>query len=243
MQSSSNQKIYIVLPAYNAERTLTKVVGAIPAKYRGHLLLVDDASKDNTAAVARGLGIEVIEHQTNLGYGANQKTCYRIALERNADIIVMLHPDGQYNPAELERLIAPISGGDENAVYGSRMMRLQDAYRGGMPVWKIIVNTVLTKLANVLTGKHLSEWHCGYRAYRAGTLRQVNFHAFSQNFSFDTQMTLALLHAGITPKEVAISTHYGEDSSSISFRSSVNYGIQFLMLVARFAVSKRHKRR
>lgn len=231
-------RVVVVMPAYNAARTVADTLAAIPAGAADHVILVDDASRDDTAAVARSLGLEVIEHARNLGYGGNQQTCYRAALEAEADIVVMLHPDNQYDPARLPALVAPIRAGQADVVLGSRMMDRAGALAGGMPRWKWLANQALTGIENRVLGLRLAEYHSGYRAYSRRVLETIPFERNSPGFVFDTEFLVQAVHFGFRIGEVPVPTHYGEESSSISFRNSVVYGSASLGTLVKYLLHR-----
>jgi len=221
--NKKKQKVIVVMPAYNAALTLHKTYQAIPEGCCDSILLVDDHSQDSTVEVARNLNLHVIEHPENRGYGANQKTCYTHALEMGADIVVMLHPDYQYDPRIIPDLVAPIREGEADVVLASRM--LGDPLKGGMPIYKFIFNKFLTFVENVALGTHFTEFHTGYRAFSHKALQSVNFMANSDNFVFDNQIIVQCLDKGLKFKEIPVSTRYAEDSSSVGFAVSVRYGL------------------
>ena len=220
----NNKKIVVVLPAYNAARTLEKTYHEIPFNIVDEVVLVDDASPDDTVSVAAKLGIRhIIRHEKNKGYGGNQKSCYDKALELGADIVIMLHPDYQYTP----KLIAAMSSIIANEVYpvvlGSRILG-QGALKGGMPLYKYIFNRMLTLIQNVLMNQKLSEYHTGYRAFSKGVLQKINYHLNSDDFVFDNQMLAQIFYAGFDIAEVTCPTKYFEEASSINFSRSMTYG-------------------
>lgn len=225
------------MPAYNAEKTLKDVLRSIPPNFT-NLLLVDDVSKDNTVSLSKELGIRTIVHKVNKGYGGNQKTCYEEALKDGADIVVMLHPDGQYDPGYIPKLIEPIVDGSSEAVFGSRMATLGGARYGGMPVWKRIANKFLSTSANFLTDSNFTEWHCGFRAYSKKCLESVDFKLNSNGYDFDIDMTLRLLKKNVKIVEIPIPTHYDNDASSINFYSSTIYGLRFLRRIIEYKLGK-----
>ena len=219
------QKVVVVLPAYNAEKTLKKTVEEIPVPPVDEILLVDDASDDNTIEKAKELGLKhIISHKKNKGYGANQKSCYQKALDMDADIIIMLHPDYQYTP----RLISPmshiISAGIYPVVMGSRILG-KGAIRGGMPVYKYYANRLLTFFQNLIMNQKLSEYHSGYRAFHRNVLENINLQANSDDFVFDNQMLAQILIRDYEIAEITCPTRYDKTSSSISFLRSLRYGV------------------
>src|SRR5229473_323867 len=217
----------IVLPAYRAAKTLVEVVGDIPAGHADRILLVDDASKDATVSVATALRLDVIRHQRNLGYGGNQKTCYRHALAMGADVVVMLHPDGQYDPAIIPNLCRVIEAGEADIVLGSRWLGLDPA-KAGMPWWKRLGNRFLTSAENRVLGLNLSEYHTGYRAYSRRFLEAIPFLENSNDFVFDTQVLIQAATFGFKIGEVPAIGKYHADASSVSFRTSTVYGLKTL---------------
>lgn len=232
------KKILVILPAYNAAITLARTVGKIPKSLDAKLLLVDDASSDNTLEVARNLGIETIAHQRNLGYGGNQKTCYQEALRHKADIVVMLHPDDQYDPRMIEGLILPIRLGICDMMLGNRIRSRKETLDGGMPMVKYLANRILTIIENVVLGQNLGELHSGYRAYSRDVLKTVNFISFSDGFVFDSEfMAAAALH-GFKIGDVPVPTIYRDDSSQISLRESARYALQTISVLAKFLLQK-----
>jgi len=222
-----NPKVVIVLPAYNAARTLMRTIGEIPEELRNHLILVDDASTDNTFELAKQAGLLTYRHERNSGYGANQKTCYREALKLGADITVMLHPDHQYDAKVIPQLIEPIKRGEADAVFGSRMLG-RNPMKGGMPKWKYIANVFLTALANIIFGRYLTEIHSGFRAYSSKYLNTVRFEENSDNFVFDTEIITQGMACNLNFEEVPIETRYFKEASSINFRRSVVYGMSII---------------
>jgi glycosyltransferase involved in cell wall biosynthesis len=214
----------VVLPAYRAEKTLKQTYEQIPLDVVDHVLLVDDASTDSTVALARQLGIRTFCHQQNLGYGANQKTCYREALALGSDIVVMLHPDYQYDPRLVTAMAAMVASGVYDAVLGSRILG-NSALLGGMPLYKYFSNRVLTFLQNCLCGAKLSEYHSGYRAFSRDVLERLPLLGNSDDFLFDNQMIAQLLAFKFRIGEISCPTKYMPEASSISFRRSVTYGL------------------
>ena len=227
----------IVLPAYRAAKTLVEVVGDIPAGHADRILLVDDASADATVSVATALSLDVIRHKENLGYGGNQKTCYRQALEMGADVVVMLHPDGQYDPAIIPNLCRVIEDGEADIVLGSRWLGLDPA-KAGMPWWKRLGNRFLTGVENRVLGLHLSEYHTGYRAYSRRFLEAIPFLENSNDFVFDTQVLIQAATFGFKIGEVPAIGKYHEDASSVSFQTSTVYGLKTLAALVRYVVHR-----
>jgi len=232
-------KVIVVLPARNAAKTLKKTVDDIPKELIDDIILVDDASKDETVEYARRLGIKTFVHKRNLGYGANQKTCYEEALNLGADIVVMVHPDYQYNPKLIGELIEPIKKGKADAVFGSRMMR-GGALGGGMPRWKYNANILLTALENVVLGIYLSEYHSGFRAYSRKALESVHFKFNSNGFVFDTEIIVQLICNGFKIDEIPIQTRYFEGASTIKFWPCILYGLGILKSLFKYILHSRH---
>lgn len=218
------KKITVVMPAYNAAKTLHQTYHDLPKQLIDTVILVDDASSDETAAIARSLGLVVLVHEKNLGYGGNQKTCYRAALEDGADIIIMVHPDHQYDPAFIPEMIKLMIDRDALAVFGSRMINWRSALAGGMPLWKFIFNILLTKYGNILLGTELSEFHSGFRAYDRRIFEKIKIDRNSNDFIFDTQIIIQLSEKNIPIIEIPITTRYFKEASQIKFWPSVKYG-------------------
>lgn len=216
------KKIIVVLPAFNAARTLRRTVAEIPGCV-DHVVLVDDTSTDGTVALAHELGLEVLVHQRNRGYGGNQKSCYRKALDRGADVVVMLHPDYQYSPALITALSSMVASGVYDLALGSRLLG-RGALRGGMPRYKYIANRALTGFQNAFTGAGLSEYHTGFRAFSSNLLLALPLEQNSDDFIFDNQVLSQCIAAGARIGEISCPTHYFPEASSISFRRSVRYG-------------------
>lgn len=220
-----DNKIQIILPAYNAAATLKKTYLKIPKQFRKNVLLVDDASADDTVVQAKKLGIHVVLHKKNFGYGANQKTCYNEAIRRKADIVVMLHPDYQYPPEMITPMVEMIKTGRYDCILGSRILS-GEALRGGMPLYKYISNRFLTAVENIFTGAKLSEYHTGLRAYKVEVLKNINFLKNSNDFIFDNQILLQILAKGYRIGEISSPCRYFSEASSINFIRSLVYGIQ-----------------
>ena len=233
----SNKKVCVVLPAYNAAKTLARTFAEIPADIVDDVILTDDASSDETIAVARQLGIYTLIHDANRGYGANQKTCYRAALARGADIVVMLHPDYQYTPRLVPAMASMIASEQFDVVLGSRILGV-GALAGGMPRYKYVSNRVLTLVQNLLMGHKLSEYHTGYRAWNRAVLERLPLLACSDDFVFDNQMLAQAIHFGFRIGEISCPTKYFADASSINFRRSVVYGLGVLRTSAAFRLHK-----
>ena len=234
-----NKKVVVVMPAYNAEKTLLKTYEEVMAQgIVDTVILVDDASPDNTAKVAASLPqTKVFVHERNLGYGGNQKTCYRLALEENADIVIMVHPDYQYTPKLIPAMVSLISNGLYHCVLGSRILGGY-ALKGGMPPWKYIANRFLTFVENVLIGAKLSEYHTGYRAFSRELLLRLPLKNNSDDFVFDNQMMTQIIWFGYTVAEVSCPTKYFAEASSINFGRSIEYGIGCLKTACAFRLAK-----
>ena len=232
------ERVVIVMPAYNAAKTLEDTFRRIPEGYFDEIVVVDDHSRDDTTALAQRLNLKAIRHPHNVGYGGNQKTCYMEALRDGADIVVMLHPDGQYDPAIIPEMIRPIQEGRAEMVLGSRMMLPGGAARGGMPAWKRLANRFLTTMENLAMRRRFSECHTGYRAYSRKFLETVPFLRNSNGFVFDTEVIFQAVHFGLPVQEVPISTRYFADASSVGFRTGVVYGLGTLLTAARFLLNR-----
>jgi glycosyltransferase involved in cell wall biosynthesis len=223
MKQNTNFKIVIVMPAYNAERTVKDTFREIPNSYRKCIILVDDGSKDNTVSVAKELGIRVFEHPNNLGYGGNQKTCYWEALKLNPEVVVMLHPDYQYDASLIGEIVEPILKGRYDFMFGSRIQNRGMALRGGMPPLKYYVNRIVCFIENILLGQNFTEYFSGYRAYSKKLLKAVPFQRFSNDFVFDQEMTISALSYGFKIGEIAIPTRYHEKASSIAYLKGAKF--------------------
>ena len=236
-------RLVIVMPAYNAARTLERTYADIPHELVHKIILVDDVYGDETVGIARQLGLDVILHSQNRGYGGNQKTCYDAALEAGADIVVMLHPDYQYDATRIPALIAPISAGTHDLMLGSRF--LGDPRAGGMPIWKFVSNRSLTTVENLAFGMHLSEYHTGLRAYSRKLLETIPYRLNSDDFVFDQELIAQVVAAGMAARvgEIAVPTRYFDEASSVGFRRSVVYGLSTLRVVARFLLHRMRVRR
>jgi glycosyltransferase involved in cell wall biosynthesis len=232
-------KVVVVMPARNAALTVEATLAAIPAAFADEIILVDDKSTDNTVELARSLPIHVIWHPHNVGYGGNQKTCYLEALQRGADIVIMLHPDGQYDPEILPRMAQPIIDGEADMVLGSRFAEPGGALAGGMPKWKFVANRFLTTVENAVMGTELSELHTGYRAYSRELLLTVPFLRNSLDFSFDSEMIFQAEHFGFRVREVPTATRYFADASSVGLKASIVYGLKTLWTACRYVLHRR----
>jgi glycosyltransferase involved in cell wall biosynthesis len=231
-------EVVVVMPALNAAQTLAATVSAIPRDVVDEIILVDDRSADETLAIARELGVRVVWHPHNVGYGGNQKTCYLEALQRGAEIVVMLHPDGQYEPELIPKLIAPIAAGEADLVLGSRMKEPGAAREAGMPLYKRIANRILTTIENRVLGTRLTDLHTGYRAYGQELLLSVPFLRNSIDFSFDSELLMQASHFGFRIVEVPARTRYFDQASSIGLKPSTVYGIKTLWAAARLILHR-----
>jgi glycosyltransferase involved in cell wall biosynthesis len=232
------KKLVVVLPAYNAEATLEKTVKEIPYDIVDEVVLVDDASKDDTSGKGKELGIKhIIRHDSNKGYGGNQKSCYNKALELNADIVIMLHPDYQYTPKLIHSMAYLIANDVYKVVLGSRILG-KGALKGGMPVYKYIANRLLTLSQNILINQKLSEYHTGYRAFSRDVLEAINYNVDSNDFVFDNQMLAQIFYAGFEIAEITCPTKYFPEASSINFRRSAQYGMGVIGTSIRYFLAK-----
>ena len=238
LQTDNRPKTVVIMPAYNAAKTLKMTYMALPHDVVDLVLLVDDGSTDATIDIARQLNLEIFLHNRNYGYGGNQKTCYIEALKANADIIVMVHPDYQYDPACLPDIIRPIEAGEADVVFGSRLMG-KSPVEQGMPWWKYWGNRLLTTIENKILGLELSEYHTGYRAFSRKVLEAINFHANSDGFIFDQEVVMQIVDADFRIAEVSVPVRYFPEASSASFVDSVKYGLGILWLVFRYLLHKK----
>jgi glycosyltransferase involved in cell wall biosynthesis len=234
IQSARCSRVMAVMPAYNAARTLERTIADIPAGSVDEILLVDDCSRDDTVSVAERLGIQVIRHAQNRGYGGNQKTCYSTALQTDADVVVMIHPDYQYDSRVIPHLVGFIELGICDVMLGSRIRTRREALDGGMPAWKYVANRGLTIFENVALGQNLGDFHSGLRAYRREVLETVPFQNNSDDFVFDTQFLAQCVHFGFKLGDVPVPVRYFKEASSINFRRSTRYGISTLVTMAQF---------
>lgn len=231
------QKVIVVMPAYNAAKTLERTYNDLPKEVVDKVILVDDVSQDETVEIARRLGLEVVVHIQNKGYGGNQKTCYLKALEEGADIVVMLHPDYQYDSTLVPDLIRPIQEGKADMMLGSRFLS-GGTLAGGMPLYKYISNRILTFIENLVLGQHLSECHTGFRAYSRRFLETIPFLLNSDNFVFDTEVIAQAVAFGFRIGEIAVPTRYFKEASSVNFKNSVIYGLSTLAVMVRYLLAK-----
>jgi glycosyltransferase involved in cell wall biosynthesis len=232
-------RVVVVMPAHNAARTLRATLDAIPPGWVDEVILVDDKSSDDTVALARELPVHLVSHPHNVGYGGNQKTCYLQALERGADVVILLHPDGQYEPGIIPKLVEPILRGDADVVLGSRFLTPGGARAGGMPLWRYVPNRVLTTVENRVMGTRLSELHTGYRAFSRRVLLGVPWLRNSLDFAFDSELLMQAAHFGFRFHEVPCETRYHKDASSVSFRPAVVYGGKTLWVAGRLVLHRR----
>ena len=233
----NQKKVCVILPAYNAGLTLAKTLREIPSEIVDDIILVDDASTDNTAGIAQKLGIFTFRHDNNKGYGGNQKTCYRLALQRGADLVIMLHPDYQYTPKLLHPMASLLASGFFDVVLGSRILGV-GALAGGMPQYKYISNRVLTLIQNLLMSHKLSEYHTGYRAFTRQVLESLPLGRNSDDFVFDNEMLSQAIYLGFRIGEVSCPTNYFPEASSISFRRSITYGLGVLKTALAFRLAR-----
>ena len=233
----NGKMIVVVMPAYNAEKTLRKTLEDLPSEVVDKVILVDDCSADGTGAIARTLGLDTIRHESNRGYGANQKTCYEAALRAGADVVVMVHPDYQYSPKLVTAMAAMITSGEFDAVLGSRILGRR-ALKGGMPLYKYIANRALTFIENILIGYKLTEYHTGFRAWRRELLEALPLSRNSDDFVFDNQMLVQARHFDFRIGELSCPTRYFPEASSISFRRSVVYGVGVLRTALQYRLHR-----
>lgn len=237
MTVSKEARIVVVFPAYNAARTLEKTYADLPKKSVSKIILVDDVSKDQTVEIAHALGISVIIHIQNRGYGGNQKTCYIEALKEGADVVVMLHPDHQYDSKLVPELVAPIIAGNADMVMGSRILNGR-ALEGGMPVWKYLANRALTFVENIVFRTNLTDCHSGFRAYSRKFLTTAPFLLNSDDFVFDTQMIAQAARFGFKIGEIPVQARYFPEASSVNFRVSTVYGLKTVGVMLRFILQR-----
>jgi glycosyltransferase involved in cell wall biosynthesis len=233
----NGKKVVVVMPAYNAEKTLEKTYSEIPFEVVDDVILVDDASRDRTAEIALTMGVRTIVHEKNLGYGGNQKSCYRAALSLGADIVIMVHPDYQYTPKLIPAMASMIAYGEFDTVLASRILGT-GALEGGMPPYKYIANRLLTLFENMMLSHKLSEYHTGFRAFSREILERLPLHSNSNDFVFDNQMLAQIVWFGFRIGELTCPTRYFEDASSINFRRSVTYGLGVLKTSLQFRLQK-----
>ncbi len=238
MPYKHGRKVMVIMPAYNAEKTLQRTLDDISRDWVDDILLVDDCSRDGTVALARKLGLQVIVHPENRGYGGNQKTCYTEALKQGAEIVVMIHPDHQYDPTVIPELIQPILDGRCDAVFGSRMLG-GHPMEGGMPKWKYLANVFLTAVENATFYMYLTEYHSGLRAYSRRYLEKVSFLANSDDFVFDSEIIAQGVLHGLRIREIPIETRYFQEASQIGLGRSIVYGLSILKTLVKFKLHKK----
>jgi len=238
MAVAKKLKTIIVLPAYNAEKTLEKTVREIPQEVVEEIILVDDKSHDKTVKIARKLNLTVFRHRKNRGYGANQKTCYLLALKHHPDIVVMLHPDYQYDPKIIKYFVEFISEGRFDVMLGSRIRSRHETLTSGMPLYKYLGNRFLTIIENFVSGYNLSEWHTGMRAYKREVLENIDFLKNSDDFLFDSQILFQIIEKGYRIGEIPVPVRYFPEASSINFKRSLKYGLGTLAVATKFLVKK-----
>ena len=236
MSRRKKPKVVVVMPAYNAAKTLTKTYNDIPRGLVDKVILVDDGSHDRTVERARKLGIQTYVHPQNRGYGGNQKTCYTLALSDGADVVVMIHPDYQYDSRLTGELVKPIIDGRIDVMLGSIIRTRNEALEGGMPIWKYLANRALTMTENIILGQNLSEYHTGFRAFGKKALKKIPFHKFSDDFVFDQEILISAVKAGFRIGEIPVPVRYFPEASSINFVRSVKYGLETLLALARHLV-------
>lgn len=237
-----NSKVIIVMPAYNAASTLEKTVRDIPNGSANEIILVDDGSQDNTPNIGKMLGLTVVTHDTNMGYGANQKTCYDKALKHSADIVIMIHPDYQYDSSLVPVFAALVEKGICDVVLGNRVRTRRECLDSGMPLYKYVSNRLLTLLENIVTGQNLSEWHTGYRAYSIKVLEKIDYHKNSNGFVFDSQFLIQAAYFGFKMGDLPVPCRYMAEASSIGFRHSIGYGVGTIKTLVQYILQKFHLR-
>lgn len=236
-------KVILVLPAYNAEKTLKQTINDILPGVADEIILVDDFSNDKTVKMAKEMGLRVYQHDKNKGYGANQKTCYQLALKRGADIIVMLHPDYQYDPKLIKHFVDFITNGYFDVMLGSRIRTRREALAGGMPRYKYYSNRFLTFFENLVSGQNLSEWHTGMRAYKKEVLENIDWIKNSDDFVFDTQILFQIIGKGYKIGEIPVPVRYFPEASTIDFFRSVKYGLGTILTALKYLIRKNGKRK
>lgn len=234
----NGKKVIVVLPAYNAENTISSTYKDIPFDIVDDVICVDDSSSDKTVEIAKDLGIKhIIKHNKNRGYGNNQKSCYNKALELKADIIVMVHPDYQYTPKLIHSMVYLISNNVFQVVLGSRILG-KGAIKGGMPRYKYLANRILTMIQNIIINQKLSEYHTGFRAFSSEVLKNINYKAYSDDFVFDNQMLVQIFYAGYEVGEITCPTKYFKECSSINFKRSIKYGLGVIGTSIKYCLQK-----
>ncbi len=243
MNAPAKPRVIVVMPAYNAATTVERTVTDLPPGIVDQVILVDDCSRDDTVRVAKELGLTVVQHEKNLGYGGNQKTCYRLALEAGADIVVMVHPDYQYDSRVTSVAVEIIRLGICDCVLGSRIRTRHEALAGGMPVYKYIANRFLTIIENIALGQNLGDFHSGFRAYRREVLETIPWQANSNDFVFDSQFLAQATYFGFKLGDIPVPTRYFDEASSINFRRSVRYGLLTLWVLVEYWLHRLRIRR
>ncbi|MCJ7805115.1 glycosyltransferase family 2 protein [Patescibacteria group bacterium] len=238
-----NKKVVIVMPAYFAEKTVERTYRDVPEEFKKNIILVDDASRDKTVEAAKKLGIKVFVHKKNLGYGGNQKTCYTKALEEGADIVVMIHPDYQYDATMTKELIRPLQDGWLDIMMGNRIRSRAEALAGGMPIYKYYSNRFLTLLENLVLGLNLGEYHTGFRAYTKEVLQTLPYKCFSNDFIFDQEILISAVHGGFKMGEIPMPVRYFPEASSINFKRSFKYGVETLTTLVKYILDKSEVRK
>ncbi|TRZ88740.1 glycosyltransferase family 2 protein [bacterium] len=233
-----SKRVIVVMPAYNAEKTLGRTLADIPREWVDEIILVDDASRDGTVELARKLGLRIFVHEKNRGYGGNQKTCYTEALKLGGDIMIMVHPDHQYDPRVIPQLVTPLLNGECDAMFGSRMLGGRPL-EGGMPKWKYLANVFLTAFENATFYMYLTEYHSGLRAYSRRYLETVNFMANSDDFVFDSEIIAQGVIHGLRVREIPIETRYFQEASQVGFWRSSVYGLSILKTLIKFKLHKK----
>jgi glycosyltransferase involved in cell wall biosynthesis len=228
------EKIIVVMPAYNAALTLKKTIDDIPTCSVDEIILVDDGSKDNTVDIAKSLGLTVVAHAKNLGYGANQKSCYSMALEKKADYIIMIHPDYQYDSRLIPAAVEILRLGICDIILGNRVRTRKECLASGMPLYKYLANRFLTVIENIILGQNLGEFHSGFRAYRRAVLEKIPYINNSNDFVFDTQILVQAVHFGFLIGDIPMPVRYSRDASSINLRRSIVYGAQSILVLITF---------
>jgi len=232
------KKVIVIMPAYNAERTLEKTFRDIPEGIADEVILCDDHSHDRTVDVAERLGLTVIRHDRNKGYGANQKACYDAALKKGADFVVMVHPDYQYDPRVVPFALGFLAKDICDVVIGSRIRSRAEVLNGGMPVYKYVFNRMLTAAENIVCGQNLGDFHSGFRVYKRAVLETIRYRENSDNFIFDTEFLAQAVHTKFRIGDIPIPTRYFDEASSINFRNSLIYGLQTLGVMAKYLIQK-----
>jgi len=236
-RNKEKKEIVVIMPAYNAEKTLAKTYKAIPKNIINEIILVDDGSHDKTVSIAKKLKIKTYIHPQNRGYGGNQKTSYMLALNEGAQIIIMIHPDYQYDATLITELIRPIQDKHFDIMLGSRIRTRREALKGGMPLYKYIANRFLTTIENIILGQNHSEYHTGFRAYNRKVLLKLPFHKFSDDFVFDQEFLISAVYSGFKIDEIPVPTRYFPEASSINFKRSVKYGLETLFALLKYILA------